>query len=235
MKGVGFLIEDSVFNQTSPSDPSNTEDRVSQPPIYDQAKTKESLPPKVGDLESNIISLFNKKSPNYAYSFTGMRRVLGNIHQQSLSNSLDRLVEDSLLVKGPNGYYAIDHANNSRDAMQHGRVDSNWQESWYGRPLSPIPVKRVFQELHGKWFGNSRFIGGGYDKQNTEAVLEWLDTSGEKESGWTQLKIQPDEVYASFRSMDWIDRDKALEVFSRTFQANDSTVIFEQTKAYPAN
>ena len=180
----------------------------------------------MGHLESEIVSLFLNKSENYAFSFSGIRYMLG-IHQQTLTNSLDRLVEDSWLVKDPQGNYYLD----PKKRLEKGyRIPSpsnyklRWDETWLGQALNPIPVKKIYQDLHGKWFGKSRFVGGAYDSQLNNAILEWKYTT---DTGQTQLEIQSNQAVARFKNMSWTDRDKALEVFNNNFLGMGSIIIFE--------
>jgi hypothetical protein len=187
---------------------------------------------RINDLESEIISLYSSKIPNFAYSFSGLKRKLGNVHQQSLTNSLDRLIEDSLLIKDQEGNYTLDPLHTPKRILGpglFGMKDNYWDEMWYGRPLQHIPVKKVYQDLHGKWFGKSRFLGGVYNPQKNEAHLEWVNTSND---GQTQLNIKFNEIFARFRNQDWSERDKALEVFNRSFTSQNVMTIFESTQNY---
>ena len=183
-------------------------------------------------LESNIVSLYSSKTPNFAYSFSGIKRKLGNVHQQSLTNSLDRLIEDSWLIKDQYGNYSLDPIRSSfyqNNTTLIGLKDQFWNENWFGRPLQPIPVKKIYQDLHGKWFGKSRYVGGAFNSRENEAVLEWIN---EANKGQTQLNIRPYEVYARFHDIDWMERDKALEVFNRTLSNQSITIIFEPNRNY---
>ncbi|MHA1992573.1 MAG: hypothetical protein ACW981_11110 [Candidatus Hodarchaeales archaeon] len=188
--------------------------------------------PDKNDLESEILSLYSATIPNFAYSFSGLKRKLGNVHQQSLTNSLDRLIEDSYLIKDQHGNYSLDPDHTPRGIRKSdlfGIKDNYWDERWYGRPLQHIPVKKVYQDLHGKWFGKSRFVGGVYNSQKNEGLLEWVNTTND---GQTQLNIKFNEVYARFRNLDWMERDKALEVFNRTFSNQKVMTIFEHSQTY---
>ena len=188
--------------------------------------------PRVNDLESEILSLYSSKIPNFGYSFTGLKRKLGNIHQQSLTNSLDRLVEDSYLVKDQFGNYLLDPDKSSKNLFKSNfknNSDVSWDERWLGRPLQHVSVKKIYHDLHGKWFGKSRFVGGVYNSQKNEALLEWVNTTND---GQTQLNIKFDEVRARFRNLEWIERDKALEVFNRSFTSNNIMMIFEPSQRY---
>ena len=180
----------------------------------------------MGHLESEIVSLFMNKSENYAFSFSGIRYMLG-IHQQTLANSLDRLVEDSWLLKDPQGNYYLDP---KKRLEKRNRIflptnyTLQWDEIWYGQSLHPIPMKKVYLDLHGKWFGKSRFVGGAYNNQLNNAILEWKNTT---DTGQTQLEIHSNHAIARFKNMSWTERDKALEVFNNSFLDTGSIIIFE--------
>ncbi|MFW9928101.1 MAG: hypothetical protein ACFFD1_01765 [Candidatus Thorarchaeota archaeon] len=198
---------------------------------YAPEDTKEDFK-NLGTLESEIVSLYFSKTPNFAYSFTGLKRQLGNVHQQSLTNSLDRLVEDSWLVKDQYGNYTLDPTKTPKNFYQssyNNVTDTYWDENWLGRPMLHIPVKKIYQELHGKWFGKSRFIGGMYDSQKNEALLEWSDTTNKSE---TQVKIRYDIVGVRFKNVEWFERDKTLDVFNRSFNSHNIMLVFEKEHNY---
>lgn len=221
----------SDFDQQTPSqhtDELGQRDHNSLPASFQ----KIAYIPKANNLESEILSLYTSKIPNFGYSFTGLKRKLGNIHQQSLANSLDRLIEDSYLVKDQFGNYLLDPEKSSRNRFKSNfnkNSDVLWDERWSGRPLQHISVKKIYQDLHGKWFGKSRFVGGVYNSQKNEALLEWVNTTND---GQSQLNIKFDEVRARFRNLEWIERDKALEVFNRSFTSNNILMIFEPSQRY---
>lgn len=196
---------------------------VQQPSISDPE------PIRTGDLQRDIIRLMQLKPEHYQFSFTGLRRSLGNVHQQQLTNMLDRLLEDSVLEKSQGGYMLL--GNRRRAAMMESWADETYQ----GKPLlgRPLPVDKMYHDLTGKWFGHSRFMGGGYDRKSNSAVLEWIATTS---NGQTRLKVSPLELTAQFRGVGRMERDKALNVFSEACLAFNNPVMFEaENQEYAAN
>ena len=119
----------------------------------------------IGFLESEELT---------AFTFDGLRRSL-NIHPETLSRSLDRLEEQGLVEKTPEGY----------------RVSRRGRELIGAHPLSsrenPIPlvqtvlphdvtIDQIASSLKGKWFGGLRWLG--YSKNEDVTVLKWITEDG---------------------------------------------------------
>ena len=200
------IIEEPVLNRIEPLD------KIIN--ISKQALTAKNFVRQSGNLQQDILRLMELKgnNPHYHFSFSGLRRSLGNIHQQQLTNSLDRLLEDSVLEKNQKGY-ALSRS------IRHSKLEpikEIWDEEWQGISLQqqPIPVQVVYKQLHGKWFGKTRFLGSGYNQTTNIAVLEWM--SIDDANSQIRLELDPQEIVVKFRGLSPFDRDKAMEVFSDT-------------------
>ena len=175
-----------------------------------------------GNLLKDIINLMSVKPEHYQISFTGLKRILGNVHQQQLVNTIDRLVDDSILLKAQDGY---ELASNMIKPVE---FDDNWEESFTGKKLylSPISVTKIYKDLYGKWFGKNRFLGGMIDIKNDEAFLEWINMTDRKSQ--TRLEVRSHELVAKFKNVGPFDRDKAINVFSETLNSYNNPVMFEK-------
>ena len=175
-----------------------------------------------GNLPKDIVNLMSVKPEHYQISFTGLKRILGNVHQQQLVNTIDRLLDDSILFKSQDGY---ELAGNMLRPSHH---DDNWSETFIGKKLylSPISVQKIYKDLYGKWFGKNRFLGGMIDIKNDEAFLEWINMTDQKSQ--TRLEIRSHELVAKFNNVGPFERDKAINVFSDTLNSYNNPVMFEK-------
>ncbi|MHA2362754.1 MAG: hypothetical protein ACXAC7_02260 [Candidatus Hodarchaeales archaeon] len=180
---------------------------------------------RTGNLQQDVLRIMKMKGENYHFSFSGLRRSLG-AHQQQLSNTLDRLLEDSILEKTQDGY-ALVHQSNQK-------IQETWDEQWLGRPLQqqPISVQKAYKYLQGRWFGKNRFLGGSYSRTQNIAALEWI--SIDNPASQTRLELNSKIVHAKFRGITLFERDKALNVFIDTLMSH-SPIIFEKIQDYPKN
>ena len=217
-------IEEPMFNRTEPLD------KIIN--FSKEVLTAKNIVYQSGNLQQDILRLMELKgnNPHYHFSFSGLRRSLGNIHQQQLTNSLDRLLEDSVLEKNQKGY-ALSSPNRPSKLES---IKEIWDEEWQGvsHQQQPIPVQAVYKQLHGKWFGKTRFLGSGYDKTTNIAVLEWM--SIEDANGQIRLELDSQEIFVKFRGLSSFDRDKAMEVFSDTLTGL-LPVIFNKANNYINN
>lgn len=190
-------------------------------------KTPQSTPTSTvkltGNLPKDIVTLMSTKPEHYQISFTGLKRILGNVHQQQLVNTIDRLMDDSILLKSQDGYELA--GNMIKPNLRHDQ----WSETFMGKKLylSPIPVQKIYRDLYGKWYGKNRFLGGMIDVKNNEAFLEWINMTDQKSQ--TRLEIRPNELIAKFNNVGFFERDKAINVFSDVLNAHNQPIMFEQT------
>ncbi|MHA1166812.1 MAG: hypothetical protein ACTSP4_11930 [Candidatus Hodarchaeales archaeon] len=137
-------------------------------------------------IEDEIITLLSARS-GWSYTFSGIRRLIG-AHQQTLTNALDRLVDDSILIKDQTGY----QLNNtiSRHGFEKEKRGLNTLSEWYrlndnskdkneriwiGRTPIFISVVSVAKKMAGRWFSSFRFTGSFIDSRKNLARLEWVD------------------------------------------------------------
>jgi hypothetical protein len=208
-------------------------DQSSNVSIVSESKKQENQQLVVkltGNLQYDIVRLMSLKPEHYQFSFTGLKRILGNVHQQQLVNTIDRLVDDSIVLKSQDGYEL------ATKMVKSPVLSPTWSETFVGKKLYPTPlsVKNIFKSLYGKWFGKNRFLGGVIDPKLDEAFLEWINLTDQKSQ--TRLEIKPYEIVARFNNVGSFERDKAINVFSDTLNDFNNPIMFEnETTAYINN
>lgn len=216
------LDKEHIAPETQPTDREDFKlDQFQTRPII-KSITHPSSIKLTGNLPRDIVNVMSVKPEHYMISFTGLKRILGNVHQQQLVNTIDRLVDDSVLVKSQEGY---ELASNMIKVPQNADY---WNETFLGSKLyaSPISVQKVFKSLYGKWFGKNRFLGGVVDVKHDEAYLDWINMTDRRSQ--TRLEVRSHELVAKFNNVDPFERDKALNVFSETLNSFNNPIMFEK-------
>jgi hypothetical protein len=106
------------------------------------------------------------------FTFDGIRRKTG-MHQETLSRTLERLQEQSLLARTSSGYSvshelgvtyieSLNHDGLGRDSVPLAQI------------LLPtdIEIHNVIHALKRKWFSNLRWLG--YSVNGESIILKWL-------------------------------------------------------------
>src|SRR3989442_3321566 len=136
------------------------------------------------------------------FAFDGLKRLLG-VHQEMLSRVLDRLEDEGLLEKVPEGYRLTNRGSHQ-----------------VARPLSPtqpkIPIvqsllphdvdlQRIIAGLKGRWFGSLRWLG--YSQNEEGLVLKWIT-----EEDSIQIDAKFTENYLSIDAKVGGERDTSQAV-----------------------
>lgn len=142
----------------------------------------------LSELDQRILFLLNEQLWS-TFTFKALERKL-NIHQQTLTRSLKRLLELKLIIKSSRGY-------------QINEINISWLLSMGGDPINSlitdveidteiarlkrsrkfnqflqayVPIKvdieAIISAMSGKWFGNLRWLG--LVKKDTGYRLEWV-------------------------------------------------------------
>lgn len=184
-----------------------------------------------GNIQNDIINLMSLKPDQFQFSFTGLRRYLG-IHQQQLVNTIDRLLEDSILHKTQGGYFL-----SPQYRKEGNNLIENWSECehWIGKKLYPTPItiQKLYKKLFNKWFGKNRFLGGINDFKNDKIVLDWVDMNNSEAK--TRLEVSSSKAEVKFKFVSVFERDKALNVFSEIFISTDNPIMFEYSNSFINN
>ncbi len=142
----------------------------------------EIIPEYLSKLERDVLSELSLREKNYTFRFNGLRRILKDVHQQKLSRALERLQEDQLIERYPDGGYGLDnnsyemirdYYNKQQLFLDYSNLNtSNKQELTVFSTDRDFPVKSIISKLAGKYFGDFRFIGHYYT--NGKGRLEWI-------------------------------------------------------------
>ena len=103
------------------------------------------------------------------FTFDGLKRLLG-LHQEKLSRIIDRLEEEGVLEKVPEGYMVTNKGN----AIIPRPLNSAQLPMPIVQSLLPrdIDVESIASQLKGRWFGKLRWLG--YSKNDEGLVLKWI-------------------------------------------------------------
>lgn len=147
-----------------------------------EQENSEFVPEYLSRLEENVLSELSLREKNYSFRFNGLRRLLKDVHQQKLSRALERLQEDQLIERYPDGSYGLQRNSyeSIRDYYNKHQIyldsnDLNYNDKTTFSAVShnhSFPVKALKDHLSGKYFGNFRFIGHYYS--NGQGRLEWI-------------------------------------------------------------
>ena len=145
----------------------------------------EELTTSINDIRNNdkkILSLLQKEMLA-TYSFKALERKL-DIHQQSLSRALKRLLDLDLIEKTSSGYKLVErNVYNFNSVIEENllneeiEIDKSKKHRKYKQLIqTDIPIKgnieSIVDHLAGKWFGNLRWFG--LIKKETGFRLQWI-------------------------------------------------------------
>lgn len=144
------------------------------------AKTGESenrLPsPGLGEVEdsgitprdSNILQAIQGEGLT-VFTFDGLKRLLG-VHQEMLSRVLERLEDEDLVEKVPEGYRVTVRG----DELFPRPLSSAQPRIPIVQSLLPqdVDIQWIVSRLKGRWFGSLRWLG--YSQSDEGVVLKWI-------------------------------------------------------------
>ena len=121
----------------------------------------------------NVLRIIDEENLT-SFAFEGLKRRL-KIHPETLSRILYRLADQDILKKGDNGYTLTSKA---KKLLKSNSLDSiNPSLPLLQTFLPPeVPIKKVFSNLKGKWFGVLRWLG--YSDTNEGINLKWITEDG---------------------------------------------------------
>lgn len=103
------------------------------------------------------------------FTFDGLKRLLG-LHQEKLSRIIDRLEEEGLLEKVPEGYRVTVRGSE----LAPRPLGSAMPTVPIVQSLLPrdVDLQGVISGLKGRWFGKLRWLG--YTQNDEGVVLKWI-------------------------------------------------------------
>jgi DNA-binding HxlR family transcriptional regulator len=186
----------------------------------------DSHPISINDLRDNdrkILSLLNDEIAS-TYSFKALERKL-NIHQQSLSRALKRLVDLDLIEKTTAGYKLFEKNNSISNAILENIRLLEEEESSEAKKTRKrfdqliqirIPIryniKLIINHLIGKWFGNLRWFG--IIKKETGIILQWVAINKYNNDKLFQINVNIVSEYIVIESNAVSDKEKVEAISS---------------------
>lgn len=108
------------------------------------------------------------------FTFDGLRRITGT-HPETLSRSLERLEEDGMVVKSPEGYAVTGKA---KDAFgpKPLRVESKRVPILHTFLPYDASAAKIVASLKGRWFDTMRWVGMAESEEGV--VMKWVTEDG---------------------------------------------------------
>jgi len=203
----------------------------------------DSHPISINDLRDNdrkILSLLKDEIVS-TYSFKALERKL-NIHQQSLSRALKRLVELDLVEKIPAGYKLIEKNNFTSNAIiENSKLLEDEEESFSVKKTRKrfdqliqirIPIRYntelIINSLIGKWFGNLRWFG--LIKKETGSTLQWIAIDKFSNNKLFQINVNIVSEYIVIESNAVSDKEKVQAMSSSNKIVSEIIKIIQENQ-----
>lgn len=129
--------------------------------------------PVISEKDAEVVRTIEEEELS-VFTFDGLRRITGT-HPETLSRTLERLEEDGMIVRSPDGYSTTDKARDAvtiRPAFEAGKkVEILRTYLPYGASLSGL-----VSALKGRWFDKMRWVGISEGEEGV--VLKWVTDDG---------------------------------------------------------
>jgi DNA-binding transcriptional ArsR family regulator len=214
--------------------PNYSGDKPLQPIRYQHIETteKDELSISIKDLRNNdkkILALLSEEIWS-SYSFKALERKL-EIHQQSLSRALKRLVDLKLIEKTSVGYKIIEkdilyssiselqndiQQEEEEEVKESLQVENKKTKKRFNQLIQiRIPIKSnidsIINHLIRKWFGNLRWFG--LVKKETGVILQWAAISKyDGNDKLFQINLNIVSEYIVIESNATSDKDKVQAI-----------------------
>ena len=213
--------KDYVSDSSSENEYQQKDESISYDPSYAS---------NASEIEKNIYNLLLEREiqiNDYTFSFSGIKRMLGDVHQQTLVNALDHLLEEDVITKNAVGYTLNASLVNSQKYKKIEFNDKNkypWDYRWIARTAQySYPVTKILYVLRGKWFGKFRFIG--YSEKKNGAILEWTDINGH---GILRFEINQWTIYLYASNISKSDMSSAMRIIQSILFQNNLLIQLEE-------
>lgn len=159
-------------------------------------------PPLMNPRDAQVVRTIEEEGLSI-FTFDGLRRITG-AHPETLSRSLERLEDNGLLVRSPEGYRVTDKA----------------KESFVLRPAfggaRRVPILHTFlpyeasmrtivSALKGKWFDTIRWVGMAESEEGL--VMKWVTEDG---SAMIDAKFSAGQLDIDAKVAKEVDMPKAV-------------------------
>lgn len=108
------------------------------------------------------------------FTFDGLRRITGT-HPETLSRTLERLEDDGMVVRSPEGYSLTDRAKEAFELKPAGTGAKSIPILHTYLPYA-ASAGRIVEALKGRWFDNIRWVG--MSEAGDELVMKWVTDDG---------------------------------------------------------
>jgi DNA-binding transcriptional ArsR family regulator len=133
----------------------------------------DSIGDELSEKDAEVVRMIEEEGLS-VFTFDGLRRITG-AHPETLSRALERLEEDGMVVRSPDGYSTTDKAKGAvsmRPAFESGKR---------------VPILRTFlpygasagvivSALKGRWFDRMRWVGMAESEDGV--VMKWVTDDG---------------------------------------------------------
>jgi DNA-binding transcriptional ArsR family regulator len=129
--------------------------------------------PAVTPRDAEVVRTMEEEELS-VFTFDGLRRITG-VHPETLSRSLERLEDDGLVMRSPEGYSVTEKAKGSFAA----------RPTYSGARRVPIlhtflpyeaSTRTIVSALKGRWFDTIRWVGMAEAEDGV--VLKWVTEDG---------------------------------------------------------
>jgi DNA-binding transcriptional ArsR family regulator len=133
----------------------------------------EVSPNQLSDRDAEVVRTIEEEGLT-VFTFDGLRRITG-AHPETLSRALDRLEEEGMIVRSPEGYSTTEKAKETvqmRPAYSTGtRIPILHTFLPYGSSL-----RIIVSALKGRWFDRMRWVGTAESEEGV--VMKWVTDDG---------------------------------------------------------
>lgn len=167
------------------------------------ASDPQYLDPEVRPNDYKILDILDVKSE---YTFRGIMRKLG-MHQETLSRSLQRLLELGIISKSKLGYRISDKMQNlakNKKSQAHTPILMSYLPSG-------VTGEKIISKIAGSWFKGLRWVGVSQD--NSQQTLQWVNGLF-----YINLKILPNHIIVETNANNEKDKVDALSGAYRIVQ-----------------
>ena len=129
--------------------------------------------PGVSPRDAAVVRMIEEEGLSI-FTFDGLRRITG-AHPETLSRTLDRLEDEGMVVRSPEGYSLTQKAKGSLDLRPAGSGAKSVPILHTYLPYAASEAK-VVEALKGRWFDNIRWVGMAEGEEGV--VMKWVTDDG---------------------------------------------------------
>ena len=127
----------------------------------------------MSDRDSEVVKTIEEEELS-AFTFDGLRRIM-DVHPETLSRALDRLEEQGMVIRTPEGYCTTEKAKGKIRFNQASSIEKKIPVLHTFLPYG-ASLKVIVSALKGKWFDRMRWVGISEDERGV--VMKWVTDDG---------------------------------------------------------